>query len=1158
MQHTDFVHLHLHTQYSLLDGAIRLDTLFAKARELKMPAIAVTDHGNLFGAVDFYQKAHQHGIKPIIGCEVYVAPRSRFDKSGARGASDSSFHLVLLVKNQKGYKNLCKLVTAGHLEGFYYRPRIDLEILKENNEGLIALSACLHGQIPHLINIGRDEEASETAKKYSALFDNNRFYLELQDNSIPEQKRVNEGLLELSKDLGLPIVATNDCHYLNKEDARAHEILLCIQTGKTIENEDRMKFSGDDFYLKTAEEMKASFAHVPEAVRNTIVIAERCNLEMSFGEYHFPKYEAPSGETLEEHLSSRAKDGLEERLNRIKEKDAAYYSAKKDEYFKRLEEELDIINSMGFPGYFLIVADFISYAKVQGIPVGPGRGSAAGSLVAYALNITDIDPLPYDLLFERFLNPERVSMPDIDIDFCINGRDDVIKYVGQKYGADNVAQIITFGTMQAKAAIRDVGRAMAIPYGEVDKLAKLVPNTLNIKLEEALNQEPRLIEAMEERPVYKELIETAKVLEGLTRHASTHAAGVVVSNKPLVEYLPLYKDQKGGNITTQFSMGDVEKIGLVKFDFLGLKTLTVIESAVNLINNGKNGNFCVEDIPLDDKKTYELLSAGATTGVFQLESTGMKELLIKMKPSTFEDVIALVALYRPGPLGSGMVDDFIKRKHGKVPITYDLPQLETILRDTYGVIVYQEQVMKIASSLAGFTLGDADILRRAMGKKKPEEMAKQKEKFLEGAGTNKVDMQKAEKVFDLMAKFAEYGFNKSHSAAYALVAYRTAYLKAHYPVEFMAALLTEDMENTDKVLKNINECKDMGIEILPPDINESLKHFTVVGEGIRFGLGGVKNVGSTAIDAIIESRENNRTFDSLFEFCENVDLRKVNKRVIESLIKCGAFDGTRAKRSQLMAVLDEAIDKAQVLQKDRLCGQANMFGAFQAQEKTNHLHSKLPDIEEWPENELLSFEKESLGFYITGHPLASYSEDIKRYTTADTASVQELQNNSEASLGGVVAALRESMTKKGERMGFITLEDLRGTIEVIVFPDTYRDTCHLLTSDEPLLFSGRIDSGEECAKLIASQIVPLKNVRENLTKSVHFKLTTPGLEKDQIHKLREIIENYKGGCKAYLHVVIPNRSETIIALPEDIKVSPSDGLLRDVRNLFGYNVVTFQ
>jgi len=879
---------------------------------------------------------------------------------------------------------------------------------------------------------------------------------------------------------------------------------------------------------------------------------------MNFGKYHFPKFEPPEGDSLDKYLRDAANDGLEKWIAETKEVKPDYFGEQEEIYRERLNEELDLIVNMGFPGYFLIVADFIRYAKEKGIPVGPGRGSAAGSLVAFALKITDIDPIIYDLLFERFLNPERISMPDIDIDFCIKGRDEVIKYVSDKYGKDNVAQIITFGTMQAKAAIRDVGRAMAVPYGEVDRLAKLIPAALNIKIDDALRQEPKLKEAMAENPVYKELIDTAKVLEGLTRHASTHAAGVVVSNKPLVEYLPLYKDQKGGNVITQFSMNDVEQIGLIKFDFLGLKTLTVIESTVRMIRENRKSSFSINDIPVDDEATYSLLSAGATTGVFQLESSGMKELLIKMKPGTFEDIIALVALYRPGPLGSGMVDDFIKRKHNKVAIKYDLPQLEPILKDTYGVIVYQEQVMKIASVLAGFSLGDADILRRAMGKKKVEEMALQKEKFLKGAEANKINRIKAEKVFDLMAKFAEYGFNKSHSAAYALVAYQTAYIKAHYPVEFMAALLTEDMENTDKVIKNINECKDMGIKILPPHVNESSKYFTVVEQTIRFGLGAVKNVGSAAIDAILASRERNGLFSSIFEFCENVDLRKVNKRVIESLIKCGAFDQTGAGRARMMAALEGAIEGAQVLQKDRQSGQVNMFGTFQSQEKVSKAHSSLPDVEEWSESNLLKFEKESLGFYITGHPLECYSADIERFATSDTSGIKTLHNDKEVSLAGVVTGVKESVTKKGARMAFVTLEDLKGTVEVVVFPETYKNVSDHLKSDNALLLKGRVDTEGESVKVIASEIHQLRSVRETLTKSVHFRLTTPGLEKVQLENLKKIMERNRGACSAFIHIIIPNRSETVISLPDEVKVKPSDDLIKDVRRLFEYNVLNFQ
>ncbi|PLX91472.1 MAG: DNA polymerase III subunit alpha, partial [Desulfuromonas sp.] len=851
MDHANFVHLHLHSQYSLLDGAIKIDDLVKRGREYKMPALAVTDHGNMFGAIEFYQKASSAGIKPIIGCEVYVAPGARFDKGNARGSSDASYHLVLLCQNITGYRNLCHLISAAYREGFYYKPRIDWELLKERHHGLIALTACLGGEIPTLLGMNRQDEALARVKQMSEIFDDNRLFLELQENHLPEQEPVNRGLIELHNELGLPLVATNDCHYLTREDAYAHEVLLCIQTGKTMDDPNRMRFSNNEFYVKTPDEMSALFAHVPEAIDNTVAIAERCNLELDFKTYHFPQYEKPAEKSLDDVLEEQSREGLDQRLVEIRRVRTVAEDEEK-EYRERLEIELACIRQMGFPGYFLIVADFINWAKDHNIPVGPGRGSAAGSLVAFAIRITDIDPMPYNLLFERFLNPERISMPDIDVDFCIYGREDVIEYVRQKYGEGNVAQIITFGTMAAKGVIRDVGRALSMPYGEVDKISKLVPGTLGITLKEALQQEPKLKELVEKDPKVKSLYPIALALEGLTRHASTHAAGVVVTPKPLPEYLPLYTDPKSGGQVTQFAMSYVEKIGLVKFDFLGLKTLTVIDNAVRLIREGKSPDFDLTLVGDDDEETYKLLGAGETTGVFQLESSGMKELLIKLKPSCFEDIIAVCALYRPGPLGSGMVDDFILRKHGKKAITYDFPQLEPILKDTYGVIVYQEQVMLIAQVLANYSLGGADLLRRAMGKKKPEEMAKQKDLFLAGSKENKLDLKKAEGVFDLMEKFAAYGFNKSHSAAYALVAYHTAYLKTHYPVEFMAALLTEDMENTDKVIKNISEVRSMGIEVLPPDINASDRSFTVHERSIRFGLGAVKGVGAAALDSILE------------------------------------------------------------------------------------------------------------------------------------------------------------------------------------------------------------------------------------------------------------------------------------------------------------------
>ncbi|MCP3177517.1 DNA polymerase III subunit alpha [Desulfuromonas sp. KJ2020] len=1157
MEHANFVHLHLHSQYSLLDGAIKIGDLIARAREYKMPALAVTDHGNMFGALEFYSKASAAGIKPIVGCEMYVAPGSRFDKSNARGSSEASYHLVLLCQNLTGYRNLCHLVSAAYREGFYYKPRIDWELLKERNEGLIALTACLGGEIPTLIGMNRMEEAAKRARAMADIFDDNRFFLELQENFLPEQEPVNKGLIQLSQELELPLVATNDCHYLTREDAYAHEVLLCIQTGKTMDDPNRMRFSNNEFYVKTPEEMTQLFRHVPEAISNTVAIAERCNLELDFSTYHFPQYEKPQDKSLDEVLAEDSRKGLDERIADIR-KIRPDFSAEEEQIYRvRLERELDCIKQMGFPGYFLIVADFINWAKDNSIPVGPGRGSAAGSLVAFAIRITDIDPMPYNLLFERFLNPERISMPDIDVDFCIYGREDVINYVRQKYGEENVAQIITFGTMMAKGVIRDVGRALNMPYGDVDRIAKLIPGVLNITLKEALQQEPKLKELVEKDPKIKELFTIALALEGLTRHASTHAAGVVVTPKPLPEYLPLYTDPKSGGQVTQFPMSYVEKIGLVKFDFLGLKTLTVIDNAVRLIREGKDPQFDLRIIGDDDPDTYRLLSAGETTGVFQLESSGMKELLVKLKPNCFEDVIAICALYRPGPLGSGMVDDFIQRKHGRKAITYDFPQLEAILKDTYGVIVYQEQVMLIAQTLANYSLGGADLLRRAMGKKKPEEMAKQKDLFLKGAKENKLDPKKAEGVFDLMEKFAAYGFNKSHSAAYALVAYHTAYLKAHYPVEFMAALLTEDMENTDKVIKNISEVRSMGIEVLPPDINASDRSFTVHGRSIRFGLGAVKGVGTSALESIIEVRRE-EPYTSLHDFCERVDLRKVNKKVVEALIRCGAFDSLGGKRAQYMTVLEEAMDIGQKVQREKAMGQESLFGVNEIVSHNGNGYGELPAMDEWPEKVLLGFEKESLGFYITGHPLARHEDTIRRFATCDTSGLQERPDKSEVRVCGIVAGLKELTTKKGDRMAFVTLEDLGGFVEMVVFPETYAASMDLLKSEEPLLVSGTLDVGEDTCKLMANEVVSLREVKERQTKKVHFRVSSPGLEENQLRALRGIMERHRGECEPLVHLVIPNRSETTIRPVERLKVAASDQLMEEAEKLFGYKVVTFE
>jgi DNA polymerase-3 subunit alpha len=1136
----EFVHLHLHSQYSLLDGAIRFDDLFPLARTYGMKSLALTDHGNMFGAIEFYQGAITYGIKPIVGCEIYVAPESRLKKEPGK-SKDLSYHLVLLAKNHKGYANLIRLVSLAHLEGFYYKPRVDKELLEQHNEGLIALSGCLKGEIPTLLLEGKQDEAKAVAGWYAEIFNEGRFYLEVQDIGLDDQKTANEGLVGVSHALGIPLVATNDCHYLRREDAAAHDVLLCIQTGKTLKDPKRMKFSTDQFYLRPVEEMEQLFAHYPEALQNSLEIAERCNLELRFEEYHLPRFKPPTGESLDHYLDKTTQEGLERRFLYTAES-----SEGRERYLKRLHEELSIINSTGFAGYFLIVADFINYAKERGIPVGPGRGSAAGSLVAYSLGITDIDPLAYDLIFERFLNPERISPPDIDVDFCIEGRDEVIKYVTEKYGTENVAQIITFGKMQAKAVVRDVGRVLDIPYKEVDAIAKLIPNTLNITLDQALEQEPRLKELVARDEIVANLLSLARSLEGMVRHASTHAAGVVISHRPLMEYIPLYR---GGNgeVVTQYAMKDVQRVGLVKFDFLGLKTLTVLSKAAELIERTKGDMLELTRIPLDDEETFRLLGSGDTTGIFQLESSGMRDLLVKLRPETFSDLIALVALYRPGPLGSGMVDEFIKRRHKKSTVKYEIPRVKEILEDTYGVIVYQEQVMRIASTLANFSLGDADILRRAMSKKDPAEMERLEEKFIQGARRNGIQQGKAERIFEMMAKFAEYGFNKSHSAAYAMIAYQTAYLKVHYPTEFVAALLTCDMDNTDKVMRYVAECREKGIEILPPDINESDWGFTVSGAMIRYGLGAVKNVGFGAVEEILRNRTEGEQISSLFDFCESVDLRKVNRRVIESLIKAGAFDSTGAHRSQLMLILEEALEQGQARQKERRGGQPALFEGL----TYTHSLSDLPDLEEWPENQLLSFEKEVLGFYLTSHPLIRYQEDIQKLTTADTETLGDMANGTQVSVGGLVAEVKEIQTKKGDQMAFLSLEDMRGRVEVIIFPDLFRSARPYMTVDMPVLIRGVLDNGEERPKVKASSLVPLDEAKREKISKVHVRLRTPGLSKEQLLQLKEILKEHRGGCETLLHLIVPHRSEVIMTLSPELMVAPSDRMRRSVEGLFG-------
>ncbi len=1133
----EFVHLHVHTQYSLLDGAIRLPDLMQKVKEYNMPAVAMTDHGNLFGVIEFYEMAKEWGIKPIIGCEVYLAPNGYKKKAG----KENLYHLVLLAENEKGYKNLLKLVSISYLEGFYYKPRIDKELLNEYHDGLIGLSACLHGEVPSLILRNNYEEAKKVAREYEDILGKGNFYLELQDNGLEEQNKANEGLIRLSNELSLPIVATNDCHYLRPEDAEAHDILLCIQTGKNIHDKNRLRFSTNQFYFKSKEEMVDAFSDYPQAIKNTMAIAERCNLELELGRYRFPKFPVPEGISLSDFLVEKAKSGLKKKLilNGKKEKDYAIY-------FERLERELEVINKMGFASYFLIVSDFVSYAKKKGIPVGPGRGSAAGSLVAYALDITEIDPIPYGLLFERFLNLERGSMPDIDVDLCMERREEVLRYVSKKYGGrDHVAQIITFGKMQARAVIRDVGRALDMPYQEVDKIAKLVPAILNISLEEAISNEPRLSSLASQNPTVKRLLKIARSLEGLPRHASTHAAGVVVSDRPLVHYLPLYRGTKG-EVVTQFDMKGIERVGLIKFDLLGLKTLTSIKKTLDLIEKNRKVRIDLSQIDLEDRATYELLCKGDTCGVFQLESPGMRDLLKRLKPSCFEDLIALIALYRPGPIESGMIDEFIKRKHGKIPIRYEIPELEPILKETYGIIVYQEQVMQIAEALAGYTLGEADVLRKAMGKKRPEIMAKERSRFLDGAIKNGIKREKAEHIFDLMEKFGGYGFNKSHSTAYALIAYRTAYLKAHYPLEFMASLLTCEVGSTDDVVKYINECQEKGIEVLPPDVNLSEADFIVEGDKIRFGLAAIKNVGEGAILSIIDARKNG-PFKSLLDFCKRVDLRKVNKRVIESLIKAGAFDSIGAKRRQLMFILSKAIEIGQ--RKQRQAG-ASQLSLFSKEEEI-----ELPQMEEWDEELRLANEKEALGIYLTGHPLKRYQRQLTKLTNTNTEEIPHLEDGRHIAIGGTVRAIKEIDSKLGEKMAFITLEDTKGFVEVIAFPEIYRRVSSLIKGDKPLLIKGEISKDETFSKIIAHDICPLSEVteRKREIKAVHIKLRPDGLKRSHLLYIKDIIKAYPGSCPVYLHLLFER--EAVVSLPRELYINPSEEFAHRINDFLGYSAV---
>ncbi len=1150
MPDANFVHLHVHTHYSMLDGAVRIDDLIQRAIDYKMKAVALTDHGAMFGALEFYDKAARAGIKPIVGCEFYIARQSRFKKDQN---SVHNFHIVLLAMNLTGYRNLMKLATSAQTEGFYYKPRIDNDLLAKHNEGLIALSACLNGEVAWRLTHNDRQGAQRRAAELKEMF-GDRFYFELQENGIPEQKTANTGLLELSDELGIKVVATNDCHYLNKDEAYAHEVLLCIQTGSTISNPKRFRFSTDDLYFKPPEEMAQNFSYCPESLANTLEIADRCNLELEFGKNYFPDFPIPEGETPESLFAKSCADGLVKRFDQMRE--IGRLSEEQEKMYRaRLKMEIQVIQQMGFAAYFLIVADFINWAKLQHIPVGPGRGSGAGSLAAYCMQITDIDPIPYGLIFERFLNVERMSMPDFDVDFCKDRRDEVIEYVRNKYGGEeHVAQIVAYGTMKARAAIRDVGRVLEIPLPKVDRIAKLVPEELQITLAKAIKKEPRLREAMKEDDI-RELLTIAQTLEGLSRHRRTHAAGVVISPGPMVEFLPLCIGQNK-EILTQYDMKYTEKTGLIKFDFLGLKTLTVIDRALKLIDQDIGTQIQLSTIPLDDPKTYALLCKADSLGVFQLESDGMRDLLKRMKPEQFSDLIALVALYRPGPLESGMVNTFVETKHGHQLPEYPLPQLKGVLEETYGVIVYQEQVMKIANILAGYSLGDADILRRAMGKKIPAVMEQEREKFMAGARKKNIPEDKAKSIFDLMAKFAGYGFNKSHSAAYALIAYQTAYLKAHYPAQYMAALLTCDMDNTDKVVKYMNECKTHNIEVLPPDINESFKDFTVINDRIRFGLAAVKNVGGAALISIIEEREKNGIYTSLSDFCGRIDPSRVNRKVLESLIKAGAFDSTGCLRSQMIAALDEVLDQARAVQRDRLSGQMNLFSLGDNSQEGKNFTVEMPDIQEWPKLKKLAFEKETLGFFLTGHPLEGVVNELNMVSNTSIERLPKWSEGKPVRIGGLFQSFREHKSKKGDRMAFAVLEDMTSSVEVIIFPRTFSECSHLLETDEPIVVVGQVQHGERGANVIAESVEPLSQALEKYTRDVVICVRAQQTSRQHLELLKEMFYNHHGTCPVRLTLHFDGRGEVDVEILKDLKIRPSAEFFRQVEDALGYPALT--
>jgi len=1141
----DFCHLHVHSDYSLLDGAAKVDRLAKRAADLGMGSLALTDHGNLFGAVDFYRAAARHGVKPIVGVEAYIAPGRRQDRVRDPVAA---YHVTLLAKNGTGYQNLLELITRANMDGFYYYPRIDKELLEKHHEGLIVLSGCLKGEVNFHIRAENRRKALETADWYRGVFGED-YFLEVMKNGIDIQDQCNAELGNIARELRIPLVATNDVHYLDPGDALAQECLLCLHTGKTLADKDRMRMSTQAFYFREPEEMWSLFEDMPEAADNTNLIASRCNLEITFGEHHLPHFDPPDGSDAGEFFRKLLDEGIRQR-----------YPEVTTDVTDRLAREMEIIESMGFVSYFLICWDFIRFARENHVPVGPGRGSAAGSIVAYALGITDVDPLRYDLLFERFLNSERVSMPDIDIDFCRDGREQVIRYVHDKYGGDeHVCQIITFGTMAARAVLRDMGRVLDIPLPQVDMIAKKIPAVPGTKLGESIERDPELKELREKDPDIRRLFDISLRLEGLNRHSSTHAAGVVIGDRPLRNYVALHR--QGDDVTTQYTMEDLERIGLLKMDFLGLKTLTVIDKAVKLIEKttGKKIDPRTE-IPIDDPETFEMLARGEALGIFQLESEGMRELLKKMKPDCFEDLIAILALYRPGPLGSGMVDTFVRRKHGMEEVTYPHEVLEPILEDTYGTLVYQEQIMLIANQMAGFTMNEADNLRKAMGKKSEALMAKFRPRFVEGAGEKGVPRQVSETIWEQMTHFAKYCFNKSHTTAYAVVTNETAWLKAHYPVEFMAALMTCDMGNTDKVVRYMGECRRMGIEVSPPDLNVSGAEFTAQDGRIRFGLGAVKGVGLGAIDSMVTARDGDLDgrFSSLFEFAENVDLHLVNRTAVEALIKAGCFDSVSPRRASLIEALGAALKAGSSAQRDRDAGQLGLFGG--GEEALPAPEEELPDVPDWPETQVLAFEKETLGFYVTSHPLARYEEIVRAFSTTTTARLSDLKDEQKVVLGGMLGEVAEKFPRHGRnmtrKMATLNFEDFDGSVHAVIFSEQYAKYGEHVEDDALVFIEGTVDMSREDPSVKIDRVIPMDRAFQELAGSVTLQVPDRAATAT-IQALKEVLQGFPGRCPVFLSLSPLPTLLTIWKLPATYSVLATPRFVEAVEGLLGPGAVTF-